>query len=46
MEMILTGLPGGSVALVLSGVMALVTIGMGRGLLREDTDSGTESSLS
>ena len=39
MEMILAVLPGGSTALVLSGVMALVTIGTGRSLLREEAGS-------
>ncbi len=41
MELMLAVLPGGSTALILSGVMALVTIGTGRSLLREEALDAT-----
>ena len=41
MELMPAVLPGGSTALILSGVMALVTIGSGRSLLREEALDST-----
>jgi hypothetical protein len=39
MEMILAALPSGSIALIVSGVMALGIIGTARSLLREEANA-------